>query len=436
MKEKVRKILPKSVLKLYYWTLARLGSLRYGYPSRKLIVIGVTGTKGKSTTVLLITSILEAAGYSVGSISTIRFKVGSREWANETKQTMPGRFRLHGLLSQMVSAGCTYAVIETSSEGILQYRHIGIDYDIAVFTNLSPEHIEAHGSYDQYRNAKLQLFRGLRKSYHKTIDGQHVKKMIIVNSDDVEAERFLECSSDEEWVYGLKSIVTSTPNSVRAIDIIEKSTGVSFTAAGRIFNLKLLGEFNVYNALAALTVGLSQNVSIEDCKDALESISLLPGRLEEIVNERGYRVFVDYAHEPASLESAYKTLRHLNPNRIISVLGSQGGGRDKAKRPLLGRLAGQYTDYVIVTNEDPYDEDPQQIIDDVVAGAIDAGKKLDRDCWSILERGEALEKAVSLAREGDIVIVTGKGSETVMVIADGKKVPWDDREEVKRFLNS
>ncbi|MFA5134201.1 MAG: UDP-N-acetylmuramoyl-L-alanyl-D-glutamate--2,6-diaminopimelate ligase [Patescibacteria group bacterium] len=435
MKACIKKFVPKPVLRRYHWSLARLGALLYRHPSRKLVVIGVTGTKGKSTTAAMAAAVLEGAGKSVGLISTIKFKVAKKEWPNETKQTMPGRFRLQQLLSRMVSAGCTYAVIETSSEGVAQYRHLGIDYDVAVFTNLSPEHIEAHGSYEQYRHAKLMLFRGLQGSYRKSVGGGQVQKKIIVNADDEEAERFLSCSSDEEWAYGLKSRVTSTPNAVRATGIAESAAGVSFEAAGRLFNLHLLGEFNVYNALAALTVGLSQGVSAEVCKRALENIPMLPGRLEEIKNNRGFRVFVDYAHEPASLEAAYRTLRRLDPSRMISVLGSQGGGRDKAKRPLLGRLASQYTDFVIVTNEDPYDEDPQRIIDDVMAGALDAGKEPDRNCWSVLDRRAALEKAVSLARAGDIVIVTGKGSETVMAVAGGRKVPWDDRKELRQLVN-
>ncbi len=428
---------PTFVLQLYHLILAHVGSFIYQYPSQKLIVIGVTGTKGKSTVVNLVSKVLEGAGFSTGIISTINFKIGDKEWANETKQTMPGRFRLQKLLQQMVRSGCQYAIIETSSEGIAQYRHLGIDYDIAVFTNLSPEHIEAHGSYENYRAAKLKLMQRLENSCHKIINKQQIQKISIVNADDLEAERFLESSADEKWTFGLKDIDMkgeSAEQELHAYNIVLKKDGSDFVVSGQQFHLQLLGEFNVSNALAAITVGMSQGIALSEMSITLEQVSLLPGRMEEIGNKYGFRIFVDYAHEPASLESVFQTARRLKPHKIISVLGSQGGGRDKAKRPILGRLAGRYADFVIVTNEDPYDEGPQIIIDDVLKGTLEVGKKLDENCFAILDRREALAKALLLAKPNDIVLITGKGSETVMAINGGKKVPWDDRKVVRELL--
>jgi len=338
----------------------------------------------------------------------------------------------------MVQSGCQYAIIETSSEGIAQYRHVGIDYDIAVFTNLSPEHIEAHGNYENYCAAKLKLMQSLENSYHKIINKQQIRKTIIVNADDLEAERFLQPSADEKWTFGLKDIDMegeSAERELHAYNVVLKKDGVDFVVSGQQFCLKLLGEFNVSNALAAIALGMSQGIGFSDMRTALEQVSLLPGRMEEITNEFGFRIFIDYAHEPASLESVYQTARSLKPNKIISVLGSQGGGRDKAKRPILGQLAGRYTDYVIVTNEDPYDEDPQIIIDDVLKGTLEVGKKLDERCFAILDRRKALAKALLLAKPNDIVLITGKGSETVMAVAGGKMVPWDDRAVVRELLN-
>lgn len=434
MKALIKKITPKFLIKCYHFTLVKLGAFWYGHPSRKMVVIGVTGTKGKSTVVNLIAKILEEAGYKVGLTSTINFKIADKEWVNDTKQTMQGRFKLQQLLSQMVKAGCRYAVIETSSEGIAQYRHIGIDYDVVVFTNLSPEHIESHGSYEKYREAKMKLFRALYSSFHKKINGQLIRKVAVVNADDPEASLFFNCKADEKWGVSLKAkylVADPSLQIVVASEVAADGRGTSFQVNNEVVQLKLLGEFNVYNALLAMAVGQSQGIALSVMKKALEHVTGLPGRMEEIKNDRGFRVFVDYAHEPASLEAVYKTSKSFKPNRIIAVLGSQGGGRDKAKRPTLGKLAGQYADYVIVTNEDPYDEDPQQIIDDVARGALPVARC---PVEKILDRREAIQKALSVAKRGDIVIITGKGSETVMAVAGGKKIHWDDREVARALL--
>ncbi|XOU94114.1 MAG: UDP-N-acetylmuramoyl-L-alanyl-D-glutamate--2,6-diaminopimelate ligase [Candidatus Kerfeldbacteria bacterium] len=430
MKKFFKKIIPKFVLQIYHWSFARVGAFVYGHPSRKMIVIGVTGTKGKSTVVNLISKIFETAGYKTGIISTVNFKIADKEWANETKQTMPGRFRLQKLLSDMVKAGCKYAIVETSSEGISQYRHLGIDYDAAVFTNLTPEHIESHGSFEKYREAKLKLFQNLFNSYKKNIDGNNVKKISVINHDDKSAEFFLVPPADMKITYGLDANNHLMSNDSYEASILNSDVnGVTFRILNEMIKLKLLGEFNVYNSLAAIAVAKFYGIEMNKIKNALESVDLIPGRMEEIKNTRGFKVFIDYAHEPSSLESVYKTLKSFNPNKIISILGSQGGGRDKIKRPQLGKLAAEYTDYVIVTNEDPYDEDPEIIIDDVIEGAkqVENGPPIEK----IVNRVEAIKKAISIAKENDIIIITGKGSETIMAVAEGKMIPWDDRKVVR-----
>jgi len=433
MKTIIKKLTPHFILLFYHWLLAWLGAFLYGHPSRQMIIIGVTGTKGKSTLVNLIAGVLEGAGFSLGLTSTINFKIGQKEWKNDTKQTMPGRFKLQKLLAQMVKAGCQYAVIETSSEGIAQYRHQGIDYDVAVFTNLSPEHIESHGSYEKYRQAKTKLFKGLSKSFRKEIKDQIIQKVLVVNHDDQEAKHFLSFSADKKYTFGLARSPESLKSDyqILANDIKSDQSGISFFTERIQFNLKLLGQFNVYNALAAITVGLSQKVELAVMKEALKKVTAMPGRMEEIENDKGFRVFVDYAHEPASLEEVYKTLKSFKPKKIISVLGSQGGGRDKTKRPILGKLAGQYTDRVIITNEDPYDEDPQQIINEVADGAL---RVAHYPVEKILDRRQAIKKALDLAQPGDVVIITGKGSETVMAVEGGKKISWDDRKVCRELL--
>jgi UDP-N-acetylmuramoyl-L-alanyl-D-glutamate--2,6-diaminopimelate ligase len=434
MKSFIKKFIPKSVLSWYHLALAHIGAELYSFPSRKMIVIGVTGTKGKSTTAYLIAKVLESAGYKVGLTTTVLFKIGEREWSNDLKQTMPGRFRLQKMLRQMVKAGCHYAVIETSSEGISQHRHVGIDYDIAVFTNLSPEHIESHGSFDNYRAAKLSLFKELPHGLYKVMDGRPVKKIVVANADDPAGVKFLAATADGQWAYGLHVNMPKLSGDVEVVfgeQVKTGETGSEFAVNHVLFHLPLLGKFNVYNALAAIAIGLSQQIDLGHMKTALGHIHGLPGRMEEIKNDKGFRVFVDYAHEPASLEAVYQTIKSFQPKKIISVLGSQGGGRDKAKRPILGKLAAQYTDHIIITNEDPYDEDPQVIINEVADGALHVARG---QVEKISDRKQALKRAIELAQPRDIVIVTGKGGETKMALKNGRLIDWSDTEIIGQLL--
>lgn len=442
LKEQIKKFIPQPLLLFYHKLLAQVAYIFYGHPSRKMIVVGVTGTTGKTTVCNLITEILEEAGFKVGLTTTANFKIADKEWINDLKQTMLGRFGLQRLLSQMVKAGCSYAVIETTSEGIAQYRHLGIDYDIAVFCNLTPEHIERHGSFEAYKKAKGELFASLSKSKKQlTINNQQltINKVIIVNLDDEHADYFLGFGADEKYGYAIKNQnYKSKIKKIRAENVSLSSTGVNFNLQGVPISLKLLGKFNVSNALAAIGAGLSQNIDLKIIKKALEKVRTMPGRMEIIDEGQSFTVIVDYAHEPAGLESVYKTISNLKSqnSKLISVLGSQGGGRDVRKRPVLGKLAARYTDYIIVTNEDPYDEDPQQIIDTVAAGAEKEGKILGKNLWKILHRKEAIKKAIALAKEGDIVAITGKGSEKYIVSKNNKKIPHDDREVVRDVIRS
>jgi len=389
MKEILKKFIPPFLLGLYHFLLAFLGAVLYRFPSRKLKIIGVTGTNGKTTVVNLTTKILEEAGYKIASLSSIKFKIGNQEWPNTLKMTMPGRLKLQRFLRQALNTGCRYAVLEITSEGIKQHRHQFIDFDIAVFTNLTPEHIEAHGSFEEYRQAKGKLFQATK--------GTH-----IINLDDENAEYFLQFPANKKYTYGLNKGDINTKNTQ--------------------FKLRLIGDFNIYNALAAICVGLSQGINLETCKKALEKVRGIPGRMEEVIS-KPFKVFVDYAFTPNALEKVYRTLKP-GDRKMICVLGACGGGRDKWKRPELGELAAKYCDGVIVTNEDPYDENPMEIIEQVVKGTNGKAKK-------ILDRREAIKEALELAQTGDTVVITGKGCEPWICVAGGKKIPWDDREVVK-----
>lgn len=442
MLNKIKKYLPKQIIQLYHAILSILSALWYRFPSRKLVVIGVTGTNGKTTTCNMIAKILEEAGMAVGLMTTANFKIKDKEWINKTKQTMQGRFRLQKFLRKMVKAGCDYAVVETSSEGIAQYRHLGVNYDVAVLTNLTPEHIESHGSLKKYREAKGKLFKKLLSSSYKTKKGRKVDKVSVVNLDSSHAQYFLEFFAEKKYGFG-KFVSKNVKEIFKSVDDFflfgeEKMTnrGSMFVYKGIDFKLKLLGIFNIYNAAAAACVGLSQGINIDTIKTALQKIETIPGRMEIINEGQNFTAIVDYAHEPKALQNVFETAATMTQGKIISVLGSCGGGRDKARRPKLGKLAAKYADFVIVTNEDPYDENPQSIIDQVAEGAILQGKSEENSLFKILDRGEAIKKAIDMAGENDVVIITGKGSEQCIVTKGGKKIDWDDRAAVRKYLKN
>lgn len=455
MKTLIKKLIPKNLLSRYHKSLALLSALVYGYPSNKMTVIGVTGTNGKSTCVALITKVLETGGFKVGATSTVSFKIADKEWLNDKKMTMLGRFKLQSLLRKMVKTGCQYAVVEVSSEGIKQYRHLGINFDYAVFTNLTPEHLESHGGFENYKKAKGELFRHLMTRPHKKRVLRHaqddkggVAKTSIINLDDEYAEYFLQFKADNIVGFSTKSNVNvgtalnavQQPKIISADNIDVTANGTSFEVEDTKFNLKLIGAFNVENALPAIAVGQQEGIDLEKIKQGLESVKVVPGRMESIDEGQNFSVIVDYAPEPASMSKLYITIDVLrqaqHDNRVIHVLGSCGGGRDKARRPILGKMAGEKADIVIITNEDPYDDDPMGIINDVAVGAIEAGKIIDKDLFKILDRREAIAKALSLANKGDLVLVTGKGSEQRMAVKDGKYILWDDRSVIREILHS
>lgn len=448
MKKLLKKIVPSFIFSWYHFILAKLAAFVFGHPSDKMIVVGVTGTKGKTTTCNMIASVLEASGKKVGLATTANFKIAEKEWLNDKKMTMLGRFALQKLLKRMVVAGCTYAIIETSSEGIKQYRNVGINYDLAVFTNLSPEHLEAHGTFENYKAAKGKLFSGLAAGKNKKLGPQFIggiPKTIIVNADDELAGYFLSFKAERKLKYALDELSCDTSDEIGDStemclvphNLEVKSTGTFFSYDDQKFNLKLLGKFNVYNALAAITVGLALNIPLEKIRQGLNNLKTVPGRMEFIENEKGITVIVDYAHEPKSIKSVYSAICNFKEpdSKIIGVTGSAGGGRDKARRPVLGRLANRFCDIVIVTNEDPYDENPEEIIDQVLAGVLeDSNRELNKNVFKILDRKEAIQKAIELARPHDLVILTGKGAEQWIMGNNGSKIPWDERSVVREIL--
>jgi len=395
----MKKIIPNFFLSFYHFSLAFLGTLFYGLPSKKIKVIGITGTNGKTTVSEMVNQIFEKAGFKVALSNSIRFKIDKSESLNKLRMTMPGRAFLQKFLRGAIKENCQYAILEVTSEGIKQYRHKFINFEIAVFTNLSPEHIEAHGSYEKYREAKGKLF-------------QETKNIHIINTDDKEANFFLKFPAKRKITFGLEQGEINN----RELNL----------------KLKIPGQFNIYNALAAISIAYSQGVDKNFAKEVVENFEGAPGRMELVI-AKPFKVFVDYAFTPAALEKVYQTLIKLNnethksPSNLICVLGSCGGGRDRWKRPVLGALAKNYCQEVIITNEDPYNEDPMEIINQVAKGVGEKAKK-------ILDRREAIREALKIAKENDIVIITGKGCEPSICIK-GKKIPWDDRDVVREEFN-
>ncbi len=411
----IKKLIPRSIFEFfqpgYHYLLALLGAVRYGFPSRRITVIGITGTKGKSSTTEFLNSILETAGKKTALVNGIRFKVGDKSEPNLFKMTMPGRMFIQKKIREAIRSECEYFILEITSEGAKQFRHKFIDLDALIFTNISPEHIESHGSYEKYLAAKLSIAYALEKSPKKN-------KAIIANADDKEGRKFMQIRVREKISYSLQDVWPYT------LDI----NGVTFMFGGEKIRSSLPGKFNIYNMLAAAMCAKHFEISPAHICGGLETVSKIRGRMESAEEGQDFGVYVDYAHTADSLEQAYCALGGKN---LICVLGSTGGGRDQWKRPEMGTVAEKYCSHIILTNEDPYDEDPQKIIAEVKSGIKEKEVKI------ILDRREAIREALLFAREGDAVIITGKGTDPYIMEANGKKTPWDDvrvtREELKKI---
>jgi len=404
--------------------LAQLASWWYGHPGRELIVIGVTGTNGKTTTSYLIAKALEASGFATGCTTTAIMKVGAREWVNKTKMTMPGRFFIQRTLREMVKAGCRYAVIETSSQGLIQFRQVGVPYDIAVFTNLTPEHLEAHGGFENYKFAKALLFDAVASAEEKRLAGEVVPKGFVVNRESEYSSFYTGRASHIPVVwYGLDAAQAE----VAPREVVYEGHATKFSIGEYPVTLNLPGKHNLENALATLAVCRMLGVDMRAATEALSAVPGVPGRLERVRGGQPWTVIIDYAYEPEALARSVEALQHVPHRRLIHVLGSCGGGRDVSRRPLLGAFAATHADIAIVTNEDPYDDDPQDIIDQIVAGAVAGGKRVGENLFAVLDREEAIAMAMRMAEPDDLVLLTGKGCEPWICVAHGEKLPWDER---------
>ncbi len=421
---------PKVILLTYHKVLAYLAAFYYRFPSREFITIGVTGTDGKTTTCSLIAHILEKSFQRVGLITTIEYKIGPKTFPNKTRMTTPGRFSLQKLLRQMAREKIDYAVLETTSHALAQGRVLLVDYDIAVVTNITHEHLDYHGTLQAYQKAKTKLFQYLNKSYKKGF-----LKTSILNSDDSSYRYLSQVNTERQLTYGIKNKADIQAWEVKSFPT-HSIFKVKTPKGGFSVKLPLPAEYNIYNALAAISVAVACGVGIEEIKNALESFKGVRGRLEqvEVSKKQNFDVIVDYAHTPESFRKVFSLFRPLVKGKIWAVFGS-AGERDVEKRPRQGEIAGKLADFVVITDEDPRFEDRYGIIDQIGEGTEKAGKKLNKNYWKIPDRKKAIRFAILQAQKDDLVLILGKGHES-SIIYEGRKLPWSDAKAAKEALRA
>src|SRR3989339_558022 len=404
----LKKTIPShSPIRLFYHKIrAILAALIYRFPSENMTVIGVTGTNGKTSTCHFLADILMEAGNKVGMLTTSDFRLGDQLIVNDYKMTTLSPFILQKLLRQMVSIGCKYAIVEVTSHALDQSRLWGINVDIALFTNISHDHLDYHGSKNEYLAAKGKLFESINYSKRKP----KIPKIVILNGDDPEFPYFEKYIADRSYIYGIKK------GSFQAKNLQLAPNGSKFLL--KIPNnqieitFPLPGKFNIENALAAATTAVALEINLAIIQQGLQKAKPVPGRLERIDEGQKYNIIVDYAHAPDSLEKLLVMFRELTPQKLILVFGATGD-RDRTKRPIMGEIAAKYADFIILTNDDPYSENPIQIMEEVIKGF---SRKEGNKFWRIPDRRQAIRLGLAIAREGDTVIIAGKGCEPYQVV--------------------
>lgn len=402
--------------------LAQISAVFYKVPALKMKMIGVTGTNGKTTTTNLISAIYRSSGYKVGLVGTIANYIGDRRL--DVSHTTPESTDLQQLLSDMVEENVDVAVLEVSSHALSLERVTGCEFDVAVFTNLTQDHLDFHRDMDDYLASKIKLFKSISPGIKKGL------KYVVLNNDDPYAERIKAEVKVPIITYGVYGEAD-----VRALNIEVKAGGCSFIIKGKSWtvdlNMKITGLFNVYNTLAAFAVGLAAGFNPDGIANAMQSMKSVPGRFELVDCGQDFTVVVDYAHTPDGLENILKTARSITSRRLITVFGC-GGDRDRKKRPIMGEISGSYSDFSIITSDNPRTEDPLKIIADVQEGVkkiIDSGR------YTIMpDRRKAIKSALLMAEKGDLVVIAGKGHEDYQIIGQ-QKFHFDDREEAIKVLN-
>jgi UDP-N-acetylmuramoyl-L-alanyl-D-glutamate--2,6-diaminopimelate ligase len=414
--------------------LADLAAAFYRHPARALLMVGVTGTDGKTTTCAFCESVLRAAGHTTALFTTVDFQIGPRRWPNKTRQTSLEALETQSFLRQAVDAGCTAAVVESSSHGLALHRLEHCEYDAAVLTNVTHEHLDFHGTVEAYRLAKARLFEMLSEAQKEGPGGSFYpgRGIGVVNLDDPCAALYIARTPGPLWTYGLHHPEAT----VRAREIVPGAEGVSFVAETPVGNfpvrLSIPGTFNVYNALAALCLGLALEISPEAIVRGLAEMHGVTGRMQRVDEGQPFTVLVDYAHTPEAFETVLGMLRPAVKGRMIAVFGS-AGERDREKRPMQGAIAARYADFLILTDEDPRLEDREAILAEIATGVEQLGKRKGQHYLCIPDRREAIRAALEAARPGDMVLLLGKGHEGCIFYAD-YALPWDEAGVAREIL--
>lgn len=422
LKAVIKQVLPRDIFKAlinpYHWVESFAANVRYGFPSKGMHVVMITGTNGKTTTASYLGNILNAAGYNVGVCSTAYFEINGKRIPNDLNFTVTNPFKLQATLAQMKAAGVDHLVLEVTSHALTQHRVWGVPCDVAVMTNLTQDHLDYHGTMENYAAAKGKLF-------------SQKPKFIVLNRDDAWFEFFNQYEAGEQKItYGAdeaaEARITNVKLHKQGSDVrlkVDHTNDIRFTT-------HLPGKFNVYNATAAASAAYVMHVDVKHIEKGIESLQSVPGRLERIDTGQPYDVIVDYAHTPDAFENLLETLKNLTRNRLIIVFGATGD-RDKSKRPMMGEIAAKMTDRIFLTDEESYTEDPAQIRHMVMEGIVrgGGGSKVEE----IADRKEAIEKALGIARRGDTVVVTGMGHEQYRII-DGKREPWHEPTIIRELL--
>ncbi|CAN5265745.1 UDP-N-acetylmuramoyl-L-alanyl-D-glutamate--2,6-diaminopimelate ligase [soil metagenome] len=409
--------------------LADLAAELFDHPTRRLRLVGVTGTDGKTTTVHLVSDVLEAAGERTGFATTVDFKLGETRWPNETRQTTQEAVELQEFFAELVVADGTWGVLEATSHALALRKLRHCEVDIAVFTNVSPEHLDFHGTLQRYLEAKGILFEMLGSSVDKG-----VPKAAVLNADDPRWRYLADRAGDARVItYGIDALA-DVQATVQSSD--GSGSRLRVTAFGEQvdFTLPLIGRFNVHNALAAAAAGIAAGAELEHARAALSKARPVAGRMELVDAGQPFNVVVDYAHTPESLDKVLSLLRSLTAGKLIAVFGS-AGERDRAKRPALAEAAARHADFFVITQEDPRLEDGAGILAEIEAGAVRAGRRREIDYEAIDDRGAAIAAAIARAEAGDTVLLAGKGHERSIIVGEEKR-PWDEAAAARAALRA
>lgn len=425
-----RRILPAWVFQLQHYLEARIAQVLYRNPSKSMFTIGIVGSKGKTTTANILWGILNDAKNPAGLIGTSDIQIADETIKNHWHKTMPGRWYTQQLLSKMKAAGCKYVILEVPSEAQQNWRHIGINFDLIIFTNVTNEILAIHkNSLELLHIHNKRLLKNLHKLKKKKLEDKKIPKTVIANKDSEFFDQYANLKADKHLSYSIDSASDFKPSDVKS-----GLTGSTFKLLGQNFKLNVPGSINVSNATAAIATASTIGQSPKHISDKLADYKGVPGRMNLIDQGQPFTVIIDYAHEESGLSYLVEWANQSKPKgaNVISLICGQGGGRDVKKRPLMGEIAAKNCQSVVISNDDVYDDDPQDIIDDIVKGCKKVRPDL-KGIYQIQDRRNGIAKALSLAKKNDIVLITGKGNDPSSIIA-GVKIPWDEYAVTKEEL--